>query len=75
MRDNLTWSWDAGISNTFSGGSAEGGKVFSGWVGFAIVTICAGLFSGVAEALGGYVLFDALLCLLTLECRFGFRGR
>ncbi|KAG1763098.1 hypothetical protein EDD22DRAFT_888635 [Suillus occidentalis] len=51
MRDNLTWSWDAGVSSTFSGGSAEGGKVFSGWVGLAVVTVCAGLVSGVAEAL------------------------
>ncbi|KAG2033346.1 hypothetical protein BDR03DRAFT_693611 [Suillus americanus] len=51
MRDNLTWSWDAGVSSMFSGGSAEGGKVFSGWAGLAVVTVCAGLFSGVAEAL------------------------
>ncbi|KAG1855636.1 hypothetical protein DFJ58DRAFT_716199 [Suillus subalutaceus] len=51
MRDNWTWSWDAGVSSMFSGGSAEGGKVFSGWAGLAVVTVCAGLFSGVAEAL------------------------
>ncbi|KAG2339125.1 hypothetical protein BDR05DRAFT_635290 [Suillus weaverae] len=52
MRDNLTWSWDAGVSSTFSGGSAEGGKVFSGWAGLVVVTVCAGFVSGVAEALG-----------------------
>ncbi|KAG2131020.1 hypothetical protein DEU56DRAFT_814474 [Suillus clintonianus] len=51
MRDNLTWSWDAGVSSAFSGGSVEGGKVFSGWVGLTVVTVCAGLVSGVAEAL------------------------
>lgn len=76
MRDNLTWSWDAGVSSTFSGGSAEGGKVFSGWVGLTVVTVCAGLVSGVAEALGEcFILCFALFCLLILECRFGFRGR
>jgi hypothetical protein len=76
MRDNLTWSWDAGVSSAFSGGSAEGGKVFSGWVGLAVVTVCAGLVSGVAEALGEcFIPCFALLCSLTLECRFGFRGR
>ncbi|KAG2159217.1 uncharacterized protein EDB93DRAFT_272131 [Suillus bovinus] len=51
VRDNSTWSWDAGVSSTFSGGSAEGGKVFSGWAGLVVVTICTGLVSGVAEAL------------------------
>lgn len=51
-RDNLTWSWDAGVSNAFSGASVESGKVFSGLTGLVVVTLWAGLVSGVAEALG-----------------------
>lgn len=62
VRDNSTWSWDAGVSSTFSGGSAEGGKVFSGWAGLAVVTVCAGLVSGVAEALGEcFIVYFALV--------------
>lgn len=51
INDNLTWSWNAGVSSTFSGGSVEGGKVFNGLTGLAVVTVWAGLVSGVAEAL------------------------
>ncbi|OJA09049.1 hypothetical protein AZE42_04730 [Rhizopogon vesiculosus] len=51
MRESLTWSWDAGLSTTFSNTSIEGGKVFSGFPGLAVVTVWAGLVSGVAEAL------------------------
>ncbi|KAJ8595734.1 hypothetical protein M405DRAFT_758676 [Rhizopogon salebrosus TDB-379] len=51
IRDNLTWSWDAGVSSTFSGASVEAGGVFSEFTGLAVVTLWAGLVSGVAEAL------------------------
>lgn len=74
LRDNLTWSWDTGVSSTFSGTSVEGGEVFRGFTGFAVVTLWAGLVSGVAEALGECN-FGQPWCLLILGCRFGLCGR
>jgi diacylglycerol kinase (CTP) len=74
IRDNLTWSWDAGVSSTFSGASVEAGGVFSEFTGLAVVTLWAGLVSGVAEALGGYLFCSNLVCA-HLGCRFGFCGR
>jgi diacylglycerol kinase (CTP) len=64
IRDTLTWSWDLGVSSTFSGTSMEGGGVFSGFTGLAVVAVYAGLVSGVAEALGECLLSDLGVCSL-----------
>ncbi|KAH7882887.1 hypothetical protein F5I97DRAFT_1930508 [Phlebopus sp. FC_14] len=51
MRDaGLTWSWDGGVSPSFSGASTARSS-FAGWVGIVTIGAVAGLVSGVAEAL------------------------
>ncbi|KAH7909171.1 hypothetical protein BJ138DRAFT_1181212 [Hygrophoropsis aurantiaca] len=54
LRDaDLTWSWEQGVSPAFLGYSSSSDDVAKtgGWAGLAVISLFAGLVTGVAEAL------------------------
>lgn len=58
------WTWNEGLVEAKTG-------LLSGWIGLGVISIVSGLISGVAEALGEFMLSLILLLLLILSCRLG----
>ncbi|KAL0581661.1 Diacylglycerol kinase [Marasmius crinis-equi] len=65
-KDDITWWFDGGVSG------GQPGYSFGGWIGLALISVCAGMISAVAEALDLGSLDDNLtLPIISGGCLFG----